>query len=60
MQLTVQVPSALITAINGLVVMFVVASEVYVRRARRRAGREAAAASLKSDAAAPITQVSTS
>ncbi len=49
MQLTVQVPSALITAINGLVVMFVVASEVYVRRARRRAGREAAEASLVSD-----------
>jgi simple sugar transport system permease protein len=47
MQRAVQVPSALITAINGLVVMFVVASEVYVRRARRRAGREAAEASLK-------------
>ena len=49
MQLTVQVPSALITAINGLVVMFVVASEVYVRRARRRSGREAAEASIRVD-----------
>lgn len=46
MQRAIQVPSALIVAINGLVVMFVVASDVYVRRVRRRAGKEAAAASL--------------
>ncbi len=59
MQRVTQVPSALIVAINGLVVMFVVASEVYVRRARRRAGREAAAASLgggdSSGASKPLT-----
>ena len=36
MQRAMQVPSSLITVINGLVVMFVVASDVYVRRARRR------------------------
>jgi simple sugar transport system permease protein len=54
MQRAVQVPSALITSINGLVVMFVVASEVYVRRARRRAGREAAEASLKRDTAQSV------
>lgn len=56
MQLTVQVPSALITVINGLVVMFVVASEVYVRRARRRAGREAAEASLKRESSTPSAE----
>ena len=60
MQLTVQVPSALITVINGLVVMFVVASEVYVRRARRRAGREAAEASLKRETSTPSTEAAAS
>jgi len=43
MQRAIQVPSALITVINGLVVMFVVASDLYVRRARRRYSAEAAA-----------------
>jgi general nucleoside transport system permease protein len=46
MQRVVQVPSSLIGVINGLVVMFVVASDIFVRRrARRRvsAGSEGAA-----------------
>ena len=36
MQRVVQVPSALITALNGLVVVFVVASEIWRRRRQRR------------------------
>lgn len=36
MQRIVQVPSALITALNGLVVVFVVSSEIFRRRAQRR------------------------
>ena len=40
MQRTVQVPSALVIVMQGLVVLFVVASEIYVRRrARRRVGQ---------------------
>lgn len=46
MQRATQVPSALITAINGLVVMFVVASNVYVRRLRRRVAKEATSDAL--------------
>jgi ABC-type uncharacterized transport system permease subunit len=46
MQRATQVPSSLITAINGLVVMFVVASDVYVRRLRRRAAKEATSSAL--------------
>jgi simple sugar transport system permease protein len=42
MQRAIQVPSALITVINGMVVMFVVASDLYVRRAKRRYSAEAA------------------
>jgi simple sugar transport system permease protein len=42
MQRVVQVPSALITALNGLVVVFVVSSEIWRRRRQRR--RLAAAA----------------
>lgn len=46
MQRAVQVPSALITALNGLVVVFVVGSEIYRRRlARQRDIREIAEAS---------------
>ncbi|HEX7973656.1 MAG TPA: ABC transporter permease [Anaerolineales bacterium] len=46
MQRAVQVPSALITALNGLVVVFVVGSEIYRRRlARQRDIREMAEAS---------------
>jgi simple sugar transport system permease protein len=43
MQRMVQVPSALITALNGLVVVFVVSSEIIRRRRQRRrlaAGKE--------------------
>jgi hypothetical protein len=40
--------------------MFVVASEVYVRRARRRAGREAAEASLKRETSTPSTEAAAS
>ena len=43
MQRVVQVPSALITALNGLVVVFVVSSEIIRRRSQRRrlaAGKE--------------------
>ncbi len=36
MQRVVQVPSALITALNGLVVVFVVSSEIWRRRRQRR------------------------
>ena len=36
MQRTVQVPSALIIALQGLVVLFVVASDIYIRRRSRR------------------------
>jgi general nucleoside transport system permease protein len=36
MQRTVQVPNALIVVLNGLVVLFVVASEIYSRRRSRR------------------------
>lgn len=39
MQRTIQVPNALVTVLNGLVVLFVVASELYARRrSRRRVG----------------------
>lgn len=41
MQRAVQVPSALITALNGLIVVFVVSSEIWRRRRARR--RESAA-----------------
>jgi ABC-type uncharacterized transport system permease subunit len=41
MQRTVQVPSALITALNGLVVVFVVSSEILRRRRQRRRLAEA-------------------
>jgi ABC-type uncharacterized transport system permease subunit len=41
MQRMVQVPSALITALNGLVVVFVVSSEIIRKRRQRR--REAVA-----------------
>ena len=36
MQRVVQVPSALITALNGLVVVFVVSSEIWRQRRQRR------------------------
>ena len=36
MQRVVQVPSALVIALNGLVVVFVVSSEIWRRRRQRR------------------------
>jgi simple sugar transport system permease protein len=36
MQRMVQIPSALVTALNGLVVVFVVSSEIWRRRRQRR------------------------
>jgi ABC-type uncharacterized transport system permease subunit len=53
MQRATQVPSSLITAINGLVVMFVVASDVYVRRLRRRAAKEATSSALQEETSKP-------
>ncbi len=40
MQRTVQVPSSLVVAVNGLIVLFVVASDYFVRRRARKRGRE--------------------
>jgi simple sugar transport system permease protein len=41
MQRAVQVPSALVTALNGLVVVFVVSSEIWRRRRQKRRLAEA-------------------
>lgn len=41
MQRAVQVPSALIEALNGLVVLFVVSSDIYVRRRQQKRQTEA-------------------
>ena len=46
MQRVVQVPSALVTALNGLVVVFVVSSEIWRRRRQRR---RLAAAAIEGD-----------
>ena len=35
MQRTMQVPSALVVALNGLIVLFVVSSDIFVRRRSR-------------------------
>lgn len=40
MQRTVQVPSSLVVVINGLIVLFVVASDYFVRQRARRRGTE--------------------
>jgi ABC-type uncharacterized transport system permease subunit len=53
MQRAIQVPSALITVVNGLVVMFVVASDLYVRRAKRRYSAEAAMQQSKESSKEP-------
>jgi len=50
MQRVVQVPSALITALNGLVVVFVVSSEIWRRRRQRR---RLAAAELEGEGLLP-------
>jgi simple sugar transport system permease protein len=48
MQRVVQVPSALIIALNGLVVVFVVSSEIWRQRRQRRRLRDAVAESEQS------------
>ena len=53
MQRVVQVPSALITALNGLVVVFVVSSEIWRQRRQRR---RQAAAGQEGESAPPVTQ----
>ena len=53
MQRVVQVPSALITALNGLVVVFVVSSEIWRQRRQRR--RQAAMVQ-ESEPALPVAQ----
>ncbi|HOA22655.1 MAG TPA: ABC transporter permease [Aggregatilineales bacterium] len=53
MQRAVQIPAALITALNGLVVVFVVSSELWRRRRARR--REMQAAAEITHAAQPVT-----
>ena len=49
LQRVMQVPSAFIIALNGLVVVFVVSSEVWRRRRQRRRMTEAVAASVKTE-----------
>ena len=54
MQRVAQVPSALITALNGLVVVFVVSSEIWRRRReRQRLGQVKAAEAAMEDASPP-------
>jgi simple sugar transport system permease protein len=53
MQRVVQVPSALITALNGLVVVFVVSSEIWRQRRQRR---RQAAVGQEGESAPPVTQ----
>jgi len=54
MQRTVQVPSATVIALQGLVVIFVVSSEIWVRRrsARRQASAVEVAPAAKQEASA--------
>lgn len=54
MQRTVQVPSSLVVAINGLIVLFVVASDFFVRRRALRRG--VAGAPAAETAPLPISQ----
>jgi simple sugar transport system permease protein len=51
LQRAVQVPTALILALNGLVVVFVVASDRYRRTLRERASQAETAARLAAEAA---------
>jgi simple sugar transport system permease protein len=59
MQRTVQVPSATVIALQGLIVIFVVSSELLVRRwtAKRRARMAAPAAALPAVQATPAPEV---
>ena len=54
MQRTVQVPSSLVVAINGLIVLFVVASDFFVRRRALRRG--VAGAPVVETAPLPVSQ----
>jgi simple sugar transport system permease protein len=49
LQRTVQVPSALVIGLNGLVVIFVVASQIWVQRFNRRVQAEKVALQLASE-----------
>lgn len=55
MQRTVQVPSALITALNGLVVVFVVGSELWRRKLARQRDMVQLAVAMSEDEAVPET-----
>ncbi|MBC8332316.1 MAG: ABC transporter permease [Anaerolineae bacterium] len=58
MQRVVQIPSALITALNGLVVVFVVSSEIWRRRRQRQ--RLAFARAAEKDDAPPPSEINPS
>lgn len=58
MQRVVQIPSALITALNGLVVVFVVSSEIWRRRRQRQ--RLAFARAAEKDDAHPPSEINPS
>jgi simple sugar transport system permease protein len=60
LQRTVQVPSALVIGLNGLVVIFVVASQIWVQRINRRVQAEKVALQLDSEADKQQTLDSTS
>jgi len=53
MQRAVQIPSAMITALNGLLVVFVVSSDIWRRRMLQRQQRAEAARALQSSEAPP-------
>jgi simple sugar transport system permease protein len=58
MQRTVQVPSSLVVAINGLIVLFVVASDFFVRRRARKRVADATTSAESASASAPQEAVS--
>jgi simple sugar transport system permease protein len=60
MQRTVQVPSSLVVAINGLIVLFVVASDYFVRQRARRRGRRVDEMETSGPPTQPFTQEATS
>ncbi len=53
LQRSVQVPSAFVTMLDGLVVIFVVASQIWIKR---RAARRLVAGTRESDAVKPATK----
>jgi simple sugar transport system permease protein len=57
MQRTIQVPSATVTALQGLIVIFVVSSDLWVRRYQaRRNARAASAVTTQEIAATPAPE----